>query len=93
MSQPSDDDDRWLPAAKVSNYNSERFDIHWNDNFSKFIPLKLTWWDDASYIAYQCGDPVESEPIDYKCYTAVVNCTRVQRAWNTVTTESDNLPF
>jgi len=42
-------------------FNPERFDFAWNADFSAYRPLRLKWWDDASYIAYQCGDIDDSD--------------------------------
>lgn len=48
----------YLLAPRTVEYNANRYEFRWNDDFSGFIPIKLRWWDDASYIAYQsdCGD-------------------------------------
>lgn len=37
-------------------YNPARYDFVWSDDFLAFRAIKLLWWDDASYIAYQ-SDP------------------------------------
>lgn len=52
----------YLPAARVFEFNPNRYEFCWNDDFSGFIPCKLRWWDDASYAAYQadCGEDEES---------------------------------
>lgn len=33
-----------------------RCDVHWNGEMTSFRLAPLQWWDDASYIDYQCGD-------------------------------------
>jgi hypothetical protein len=37
-------------------FSSARYDFYWNDDFTVVTPVRLRWWDDASYIAYQCGN-------------------------------------
>ena len=48
----------YLLAPRAIEFNPQRTEYRWNDDFSGFIPIKLRWWDDASYIAYQsdCGE-------------------------------------
>ncbi len=48
----------WFSAEAVEQYDPNRYDFDWNDDFTAFRPLALTWWDDASYLDYQsrCGD-------------------------------------
>lgn len=41
-------------AASLGNPN--RVEFRWNDDFSAFQIIPLRWWDDTSYIAYQCDD-------------------------------------
>jgi len=55
------DDERWVEASKVGEYDPRRHDFAWNADFTYFIPLPLKWWDDESYIAYQCGDMSDTE--------------------------------
>lgn len=55
------DDERWEDAANVEKYDPRKYDFAWNRDFSRFIPLKLTWWDDASYIDYQARDGREGD--------------------------------
>jgi hypothetical protein len=45
----------YFPADQCKNYNPERYDIFWTDDYAYFLPVALTWWDDASYARYQ-GD-------------------------------------
>lgn len=46
------------PTQCVALYNPGRYDYRWNSDFTAFRAIKLTWWDDRSYIAYQSGyDP------------------------------------
>ena len=42
------------PVANVGQYNLRRVEIRWNADQTAFCPVALRWWDDASYIAYQC---------------------------------------
>lgn len=46
------------PAFEVESYNAARYDFEWSEDFAAFRPIRLAWWDDASYAAYQsdCGD-------------------------------------
>lgn len=46
------------PAFEVEGYNAARYDFEWSDDFAAFRPVRLAWWDDRSYAAYQadCGD-------------------------------------
>lgn len=48
----------YQPAFEVEGYNAARFDFVWSDDFAAFRPVRLPWWDDRSYAAYQadCGD-------------------------------------
>lgn len=46
-------DGKTNPSQAARLYNPQRFDFRWNDDFTAFQPLPLTWWDDASYLAYQ----------------------------------------
>ncbi len=46
----------FLPASEVETYNPDRYSFRWNSDYSGFIPRKLAWHDDASYIRYQCMD-------------------------------------
>lgn len=60
----------WVPAAEVENYNPNRYDFVWNDDFTAFEPVKLLWWDDASYAAYQARDIAYDFMDDDNCFTA-----------------------
>jgi hypothetical protein len=46
-----------VKAADVEAYDPNRFDFVWNEDFSEAQVVPLRWHDDASYIAYQTGDP------------------------------------
>jgi hypothetical protein len=46
----------WLPKSKLGEYDSARYDIYWNKDYTMFKPSKLLWWDDASYLRYQSED-------------------------------------
>lgn len=50
--------DGFLLAVEVENYNGRRFEFVWSDDFGAFRPVRLLWWDERSYAAYQadCGD-------------------------------------
>lgn len=36
-------------------WNPERFDFYWNDDYTAFRLVRLSWWDEASYAAYQAA--------------------------------------
>ncbi len=42
--------------SQVSMWNPIRYDFYWNHDYTAFRPVLVRWWDDESYIAYQCGD-------------------------------------
>lgn len=44
------------PIRNVTLYNPKRHDFRWNDDYTAFRPVSCRWWDDASYIAWQCGE-------------------------------------
>jgi hypothetical protein len=46
----------WYPASKAHEYSPECFDFRWNEDYTMFRPIRLLWWDEASYIAYQSMD-------------------------------------
>lgn len=56
-------DERWVSADRVGEFSTKRYEFAWNATFTHFIPLPLTWWDDQSYIDYQCGSE-EEDPAD-----------------------------
>jgi len=41
-------------TINVELWNPRRYEFVWNDDFTAFKPVKLLWWDDNSYIDYQC---------------------------------------
>lgn len=47
----------WHSASEVETFSPGRFDIIWNADYTMFRAVKLQWWDNASYIAYQSVDP------------------------------------
>ena len=49
-----------IAAEEYKNYDPDRFDFVWNADFTECEVHPLTWWDEASYAAYQ-GD-CHSEP-------------------------------
>ena len=51
---PQVDSQKWRPAAEAYEWNPERFDFRWNEDFTEFRLVPLLWWDDASYLAYEC---------------------------------------
>lgn len=51
-----------LTAAEARNLDPARYDFIWNADYSRCRAVKLAWYDDASYAAYQ-GDGCE--PDDY----------------------------
>lgn len=52
----------WYPVADLENFNPDRFDFRWNADYTEFCPVRLRWWDDASYAAWQ-GDFAEPAEI------------------------------
>ncbi len=44
------------PSSAARLFNPARFDFRWNDDYTAFRPIRLRWWDDASYARYQSGD-------------------------------------
>jgi len=44
------------PASNAALYNPRRNEFIWTANFAAFRVVPLLWWDDASYIRYQCDD-------------------------------------
>ena len=44
------------PTQASRLYSSRTHDFAWNDTFTAFHALRLKWWDDASYAAYQGSD-------------------------------------
>lgn len=44
------------PSSVSRLFNPYRYDFYWNKDCTAYRPIALQWWDDASYIAYQCGD-------------------------------------
>ena len=78
----------WMPAAEVTNFNPDRFDFVWNDDYSMFQTIALPWWDDASYLAYQAGDYSEENTEDDD------GIARCQGNWGVkCETHDDPLPF
>ena len=44
------------PASNAALFNPRRHEFVWTANFAAFRVVPLLWWDDASYIRYQCDD-------------------------------------
>ena len=40
-------------ACWATMFRTDRFDLVWNADYTTFVPVRLAWWDDRSYIAYQ----------------------------------------
>lgn len=49
----------WHPAADAEQFDPDKNDFVWNDDFTMFRVTPLSWHDDASYQKYQSHDPVE----------------------------------
>ena len=45
-----------FPASDVESYDPNRYEIRWNSDYTRFIPIKLRWNDDKSYQKYQSSD-------------------------------------
>lgn len=46
----------YLPASEVETYNPDRYSFAWNYDYSGFVPHKLAWFDNESYMRYQSED-------------------------------------
>lgn len=46
----------YLPAVRCEEFNPMRTEFRWSADFAAFLPVRLRWWDAASYAAYQAGD-------------------------------------
>lgn len=49
-------DDENAQCESVLGAAGVRCDVRWNSEMTSFRLAPLQWWDDASYIDYQCGD-------------------------------------
>jgi hypothetical protein len=47
-----------VAAGEHREYDPERHDFRWNEDFTECVIVPLAWWDDASYAEYQ-GDGSE----------------------------------
>jgi len=67
--------ERWLPARLAKRFDTRLWDMRWTQDGAAFIPVKLRWHDDASYIAYQsdCGDEGDFAPDEEQYWTP--DCT------------------
>jgi len=45
----------WFPAEFADDFGPS-FELHWDDQYLMFQPVRLLWWDDASYLEYQTRD-------------------------------------
>lgn len=45
-----------VAAREYEQLNPDRFDFVWNKDYTEVTAIALTWWDEASYAAYQRGD-------------------------------------
>lgn len=48
--------EEWIPADRIKEFNPDLYDFKWNEDYTMFIPIKLNWHDDLSYIEYQSRD-------------------------------------
>lgn len=46
-------EDYWLNADEVEGYDPNTYDFIWNEDYTKFKPVKLRWNDESSYRRYQ----------------------------------------
>ena len=46
-----------IKADLYKEFNPERCDHRWNIDHTEVVVTPLKWWDDASYLEYQHGDP------------------------------------
>lgn len=51
----------WLPAERRFEFDPDRFDFEWNEDYSMFRPHRLAWHDEASYLKYQAGQTCEDD--------------------------------
>lgn len=47
--------DGWLPAEFVQLFSAIHNQFKWNADYTFFRVEPLSWWDDASYRAFQSG--------------------------------------
>jgi hypothetical protein len=47
---------KWFEEQESKEFNPDRVDFIWNEDFTKFRAIPLKWWNDASYIVYQCDE-------------------------------------
>ena len=86
----------YLPASQVRRFNPRRYDFRWTDDFAGFLPVKLLWWDDASYIRYQ-GDDDYHEGLDScwgaRCDEECPPRTEPAVVWPKPPVNDDEIPF
>lgn len=49
-------DNPWYPARMINEFNPDRFEFRWNEDYTEFQLVPVRWWDDLSYIRYQSED-------------------------------------
>jgi hypothetical protein len=50
------DSSRWYTKEEVYQFNPQRFDFRWNEDYTAAQVVPLAWWDDASYACSQWVD-------------------------------------
>ena len=75
--------DQWLPARFAARFSPANHDFVWSPDGRHFRPVKLRWWDDASYARYQ-GDCGIDEP--WEDSAAAHAETRAIEGWTSVDT-------
>lgn len=80
MKEVTAEDDTWLPAEQVKEFNPNQYDLIWNKDYSMFKPVKLKWHDDLSYAKYQSdpGDDGEFEDDHPHVSNFVINVSNNQ---------------
>ena len=49
-------DKEWLPKERIEEYDFNKYDFEWNEDYTMFRPIRLKWWCDFSYMLYQSSD-------------------------------------
>lgn len=85
------------PTQCCALYNPARNDYRWNADFTAFRAIKLTWWDERSYIAYQSGyDPDTGRDLFYDDEDERTDCVEAVPVAVPVLKEpefEDDIPF
>lgn len=91
---PEEIDAGYLPASRVGEFNPDRYDFRWTPDYGAFVPRKLLWWDDASYLAHQAHDSAVEFEADL---SAVAECEAAPcgrcPAVRALCVDADTIPF